>query len=48
VRPNTRYSGSFFAKSKADGSLSVRIALLADTSGYRDKPVLAVVLNLLG
>ena len=33
VRPNTRYSGSFFAKSKADGSLSVRIALVADTSG---------------
>lgn len=33
VRPNTRYSGSFFAKSKAGGSPSVRIALVADTSG---------------
>src|SRR5690348_2776457 len=33
VRPNTRYTGSFFAKSKSDGALPVKIALIADTSG---------------
>ena len=33
VRPNTRYTGSFFAKSAAEGALPVRIALVADQSG---------------
>jgi alpha-L-arabinofuranosidase len=33
VRPNTRYIGSFFAKSKAESALPVKIALIADTSG---------------
>jgi alpha-L-arabinofuranosidase len=33
VRPNTRYRGSFFAKSKSDSALPVKIALIADTSG---------------
>ena len=33
VRPNSRYTGSFFAKSDAQGSLPVRIALVADQSG---------------
>ncbi len=33
VRPNTRYTGSFFAKSKSEGTLPVRLALIADQSG---------------
>ncbi|HVW84192.1 MAG TPA: alpha-L-arabinofuranosidase C-terminal domain-containing protein, partial [Bryobacteraceae bacterium] len=33
VRPNTRYTGSFFAKSDTDGSLPMKIALVADQSG---------------
>lgn len=33
VRPNTRYTGSFFAKSNGEGALPVRIALVADASG---------------
>src|SRR5438270_12198261 len=33
VRPNTQYSGSFFAKTSASGALTVRIALVADESG---------------
>ena len=33
VRPNTRYSGSFFAKSDSEGPLPVRLALVADQSG---------------
>jgi alpha-N-arabinofuranosidase len=32
VRPNTRYSGSFFAKTASDASLPVTIALVADQS----------------
>src|SRR5204862_7709567 len=32
VRPNTRYSGSFYAKT-ADAALPVRVALVADQSG---------------
>ena len=33
VRPNTRYTGSLFAKSGSEGSLPVKVALVADTSG---------------
>ena len=33
VRPNTRYTGSFFAKTGSDGALPVTIALVADHSG---------------
>jgi alpha-L-arabinofuranosidase len=33
VRPNSRYTGSFFAKSNSDGSLPVKVALVADQSG---------------
>jgi len=33
VRPNTRYTGSFFAKTAADGPLPVTIALISDQSG---------------
>jgi alpha-L-arabinofuranosidase len=33
VRPNTRYSGSFFAKSNSEGALPVRVMLVADQSG---------------
>lgn len=33
VRPNTRYTGSFYAKSNSDGALPVRVALVADESG---------------
>jgi alpha-L-arabinofuranosidase len=33
VRPNTRYAGSFYAKTDSTGGLPVRIALVADQSG---------------
>lgn len=33
VRPNARYSGSFFAKNGSEGPLPVRVALVADQSG---------------
>jgi alpha-N-arabinofuranosidase len=33
VRPNTRYAGSFYAKSSSEGPLTVRIELIADQSG---------------
>jgi len=33
VRPNTRYSGSFFAKSNSTDTVPVRVALVADQSG---------------
>ncbi|HXS98143.1 MAG TPA: alpha-L-arabinofuranosidase C-terminal domain-containing protein [Candidatus Limnocylindrales bacterium] len=33
VRPNSRYAGSFFAKAGAEGSLPVKVALVADESG---------------
>ncbi len=33
MRPNTRYTGSFYAKSDAAGPLPVRVALVADQSG---------------
>lgn len=33
VRPNTRYTGSLFAKSNSDSTLPVRVALVADQSG---------------
>lgn len=33
VRPNARYTGSFYAKSSSDSALPVRIALVADQSG---------------
>ena len=33
VRPNTKYTGSFFAKTNAEGSLPVRVAVVADESG---------------
>ena len=33
VRPNTRYAGSFYAKSDSQAPLPVRIALIADQSG---------------
>lgn len=33
VRPNTRYAGSFFAKTDSAGALPVKIALVADQSG---------------
>jgi alpha-N-arabinofuranosidase len=33
VRPNTHYSGSFYAKSSSDSALPVRVALVADQSG---------------
>src|SRR5437764_464032 len=33
VRPNTRYKGSFFAKSDSAAALPVKIAIVADQSG---------------
>ena len=33
VRPNTRYSGSFYARSSSDSALAVRVALVGDQSG---------------
>jgi alpha-N-arabinofuranosidase len=33
VRPNTRYTGSFYAKSNSDAALPVTVALVADQSG---------------
>jgi len=33
VRPNSRFTGSFFAKTSADGSLPIKVALIADLSG---------------
>lgn len=33
VRPNTRYTGSFYAKSSSEGSLPVRLAIVANQSG---------------
>ena len=33
VRPNARYSGSFYAKSSSDSALPVRVALVGDQSG---------------
>ena len=33
VQPNTRYAGSFYAKSDSDRSLPVTVSLVADTSG---------------
>jgi hypothetical protein len=33
VRPNTRYTGSFYAKTDYTSGLPVRIALVADQSG---------------
>src|SRR5438309_10503576 len=33
VRPNGRYSGSFFARTGSDASLPVKLALVADVSG---------------
>jgi alpha-L-arabinofuranosidase len=33
ARPNTRYTGSFYAKSDAQGPLPVRLALVADQTG---------------
>jgi len=33
VRPNTRYTGSLFAKSDAEGSLPLKLTLVADQSG---------------
>src|ERR1039457_4388251 len=33
VRPNTRYAGSFYAKSGSDAALPVTVALIADQSG---------------
>jgi alpha-L-arabinofuranosidase len=33
VRPNSRYTGSFFAKSGSEGSLPVKVALVGDVSG---------------
>jgi alpha-N-arabinofuranosidase len=33
VRPNTRYSGSFYAKASSDSALPVRVALVGDQSG---------------
>src|SRR5579872_4127679 len=33
VRPNSRYTGSFYAKAAAEGSLPVKVALVADQSG---------------
>src|SRR5690242_5284337 len=33
VRPNTRYAGSFYAKTDSAGALPVRIALVANQSG---------------
>ena len=33
VRPGTRYSGSFYAKSSSDSPLPVHVALVADQSG---------------
>ena len=33
VRANTKYTGSFYAKSGAEGALPVRVALVADQSG---------------
>src|SRR5215831_12119155 len=33
VRPNTRYTGSFYAKTDSANALPVRIALVADQSG---------------
>jgi alpha-N-arabinofuranosidase len=33
VRPNTRYAGSFYAKSNSEGALPVKVALVSDQSG---------------
>lgn len=33
VRPNTRFRGSFYSKSESEGTLPVKIALVADESG---------------
>ena len=33
VRPNTRYTGSFYAKTDSAGALPVKVALVADQSG---------------
>lgn len=33
VRPNTRYTGSLFAKTNSDGSTPLKVALVADLSG---------------
>ena len=33
VRPNTKYTGSLYAKSSSDSALPVRVALVADQSG---------------
>jgi len=33
VRPNTRFTGSFYAKSNSDAALPVTVALVADQSG---------------
>ncbi len=33
VRPNTRYTGSLYAKSDSEGALPMRVALVADQSG---------------
>lgn len=33
VRPGTKYTGSLWAKAKSDGSLPVKVALVADQSG---------------
>lgn len=33
VRPNARYTGSLFAKTSSDGSLPLKVALVADLSG---------------
>lgn len=33
VQPNTRYAGSFYAKSNSDATLPVTVALIADQSG---------------
>ncbi|MBZ5618056.1 MAG: alpha-N-arabinofuranosidase, partial [Acidobacteriia bacterium] len=33
VRPNARYTGSFFAKTNSEGGLPLKVALVADLSG---------------
>ncbi|MDE3198462.1 MAG: alpha-N-arabinofuranosidase, partial [Acidobacteriota bacterium] len=33
IRPNTRYTGSFFARSETDAQLPVKVALVADDTG---------------
>jgi len=43
VRPNTRYTGSFYAKSDSEAPLPVRIALVADQSGQTVASVSAAV-----